>query len=229
MTNTTQHREKSPGRKRTIKPIRRRDQLFKAVTALRVVWLELARAYLPPEWLPLLDLEGAVLVNTGTVDAALRERLGDLVLKIPFASGNGSLVLGMEQQTRGVFTPARALEYQVRFLKAARKAGKDGKPVAVCTLVFFSGGMPSSQSTELFTGLNEQEKGLARAALGTIIPVELGKIPDGRLRKKGMAGILMMLLKHRRGKPILPLLESLWPDLRAFKEGEDGREFVEKV
>ncbi|MEM7495052.1 MAG: hypothetical protein AAF471_02725, partial [Myxococcota bacterium] len=39
----------------------------------------------------------------------------------------------------------------------------------------------------------------------------------------------MMLLKHRRGKPILPLLESLWPDLRAFKEGEDGREFVEKV
>ncbi|MEM7495730.1 MAG: hypothetical protein AAF471_06300, partial [Myxococcota bacterium] len=45
----------------------------------------------------------------------------------------------------------------------------------------------------------------------------------------GMAGILMMLLKHRRGKPILPLLESLWPDLRAFKEGEDGREFVEKV
>ena len=212
-----------------IRPIRKKDLLFKLVGKVRVVYLALLREFLGPKWLKVLDVDKAVLIDTVSVDGSLRERLGDLVLKIPFKSGNGDLVVGMEQQTRGEFPPERGLSYQVRFLRAARKSHPEGKVVAVCTIVLFGNKMPDSQESDIFEGLSEVEKQLARGALGSIVPAELGKIPDARLREKGPAGILMILLKHRRGSPVLPLLESLWPDLRALKQEEQGRECVEAM
>ena len=197
-----------------IQPIRKKDLLFKILGKARAVYL---------------DLKKAVLIDTVSVNANLREKLGDLVLKIPFRSGNGNLVAGLEQQTQGRFPPERALSYQVRFLRAARKADPEAKVTAVCTIVIFSNHMPSSQNSELFAGLNMEEKRMAQSALGNIIPLELAKIADGKLRRQGLAGILLLLLKHRRGEPMLPLLETLWGELRACKEEEEGRECVEAV
>ncbi|MEM7496256.1 MAG: Rpn family recombination-promoting nuclease/putative transposase, partial [Myxococcota bacterium] len=226
---TTTESGKKGADKRPITPIRKKDLLFKIVAKARAVYLALVLACLPRKWLKLLDLDKAVLIDTVSVDASLRARLGDLVLKIPFVSGNGNLALGFEQQTQGTFPPERGLGYQVRFLKAARKADPDGGVTAVCVIVIFSDKMPGSQEADIFAGLSQEEKRLARATLGTVIPVELGKIPNGQLRKKGMAGVLLRLLKHRRGEPMLPLLEPLWADLRAFKQEEQGRECVEAV
>ena len=227
---TTPQGVKKGADKRPITPIRKKDLLFKIVAKARAVYLALVCMCLPHKWLNLLVLEKAVLIDTVSVDASLRERLGDLLLKIPFRSGHGHLALGFEQHTQGTFSPERGLGYQVRFFKAARKTNTDGGVTAVCVIVIFSDKMPGSQEADVFAGLGAEEKRLARAALGTIIPVELGRIPDEQLRKKGMLGVLLRLLKHRRGEPMLPLLNTLWADLRAFKKDEkDGRECVGAV
>ncbi|MEM7402606.1 MAG: hypothetical protein AAF310_01110, partial [Myxococcota bacterium] len=52
-------------------------------------------------------------------------------------------------------------------------------------------------------------------------------IPDEQLNDGSATGILLMLLKHRRGKLILPILEKMWDNFKHLKKTPQGQEFVE--
>ena len=70
---------------------------------------------------------------------------------------------------------------------------------------------------------------MARQYLGTICPVELGKIPEEELNDGSACGVLETFLRHRRGTRMLPTLERLSPTLKRIKTEPDGPEFIEAV
>ena len=86
-----------PGGPSTIQPICKKDLLFKTLAKVRSVYLTIVYTHLPPAWIKLLDMDKAELADTVSVTARLREKLGDVVLKIPFLSNTGDLFLGVEQ------------------------------------------------------------------------------------------------------------------------------------
>ena len=135
----------------------------------------------------------------------------------------------IEQQTTGAFSPQRALTYQLRFVQAMRREKGDAYPVVVCTIVLFSNQMLETQTTDLFAGLRTEDRQMARQYLGTIFPVELGKIPEEELNDGSACGVLEILLRHRRGTQMLPTLKRLTPSLQRMKKEADGPEFIEAV
>ena len=211
------------------KPIYRRDALFKATATLPEVYQGILLKYLPKRLLTKLALKKARLINPTTVDKHLRERLADVAVEIPFASGKGTCCVGIEQQAQGPFPPQRGLEYQIRFIRAIRKEKGDNHPVAVCTIVLHSSCLPATQTTDIFAGLSVEEQQIARECLGTVYAVELGKIPDEQLNDATARGVLEILLKHSRGTCILPTLNKLWRHLQRIKKTPQGQEFVDTV
>ena len=97
----------------------------------------------------------------------------------------------------------------------------------MCTIVLKSGHSSDKQKTDLFAGLHPDDRQAAREALGMVYVVALGDIPDEQLNDGSATGILLMLLKHRRGKRILPILEKIWDNFKRLKKTSQGQEFVE--
>ena len=221
-------RSKKIGKKK-FRLLHRRDALFKAVATFPTVYMPLLIKYLPKQWLNKLDLQQAYLLNTNTVDGQLRERIADLAIAIPFLDGKATYLVLLEQQTTGSFLPQRALDYQTRFIKAIRKEKGDSHPFVVYTLVLFSNHMPDTQTTDLFTGLNNEDKKMAKQYLGAIHPVELGKIPEEELNDGSACGVLETLLRHNRGTRMVPTLERLSPTLKRIKKEPNGPEFMEAI
>lgn len=183
-------RSKKIGKKKFQLP-HRRDALFKSCRHFATwVYRRLLTKYLPKQWLKRLHLKQAYLVNTNTVDGQLRECIADLAIVIPFLDGKAICLALLEQQTTGSFLPQRALDYQTRFVKAIRKEKGNLHPVVVYTVVLFSNHVPDTQTTDLFTGFNNEDRQLAQQYLGTIHPVELGKIPQEELDDGSACGVL---------------------------------------
>ncbi|MEM7403296.1 MAG: Rpn family recombination-promoting nuclease/putative transposase [Myxococcota bacterium] len=101
-------RKKSTPSRRTaaaIKPIYRRDKLFKATSTSLNIHKEIVRRYLPKKLLSKVDVDQVRVMNSVSVDTHLRERLADLALEMPFKSGTGTCCVCIEQQTQHVPVP----------------------------------------------------------------------------------------------------------------------------
>ncbi|MEM7403420.1 MAG: Rpn family recombination-promoting nuclease/putative transposase, partial [Myxococcota bacterium] len=203
--------------------------LFKAVAKQPEVYRQIIRKYLPSKLLTKLDCEKAHLVNTSTVDGHLRERIADIAVAVPFIHGKATCLVCIEQQTQGAFSPQRALDYQTRFIKSIRQEKGESHPVVVHTIVLFSHRMPDTQATSVFDGLDPDDTALAQQSLGTICPVELGKIPQQQLCDGTMCGALELLLQHRRGTRMLPTLQQLAPYLQQIKQQPGRADCIEAI
>ncbi|MEM7402434.1 MAG: Rpn family recombination-promoting nuclease/putative transposase [Myxococcota bacterium] len=209
--------------------IYRRDALFKAVATQPQVYRQIMSKYLPSKLISKLDCAKAYLVNTSTVDGHLRERIADIAVAVPFTHRKATCLVCIEQQTKGAFLPLRALDYQARFMKSIRQEKGELHPVTVHTIVLFSHRMPDTQATGVFDGLDPDDTALAQQSLGTICPVELGKIPPQQLCDGTMCGALELLLRHRRGTQMLPTLQQLVPHLQQIKQQSGGADCVEAI
>ncbi|MEM7403525.1 MAG: Rpn family recombination-promoting nuclease/putative transposase, partial [Myxococcota bacterium] len=93
----------------TVKPIYRKDRLFKATSTSLNIHKEIMRRYLPKKLLSKVDLDQVRVMNSVSVDTHLRERLADLALEMPFKSGTGTCCVCIEQQTDRPFSADRML------------------------------------------------------------------------------------------------------------------------
>ena len=220
-------RKKSAASQTSPRPIYRRDMLFKANATLPQVYTQLLSKHLPKALLQKLNVTKACLMSAHSVDKHLRERLGDLVVQVPFAKQKGLCCVHIEQQTRSSFSAQRALEYQTRFLRAVHKEKGGAQPIVVCTIVIFSTKLADTHASDVFAGLDEDTQNIAKECLGKIYPVQLGEYSQEQLNDGSMCGVLEIMLRHRRGARMLPTLNKLWGPLSEIRQQPQGQEFVD--
>ncbi|MEM7494936.1 MAG: Rpn family recombination-promoting nuclease/putative transposase, partial [Myxococcota bacterium] len=199
------------------------DQLVKAAMQHEEVSVPFFRWALPQKIIKLVDPSQIRQARTEFVDP-YQKLVADIVFRAPLRAGNGHIVFPLEHESRAKrMMPGRVLQYSARAVMAELTQNAAELPF-VWPLVLHTGAAPYNQPTTLSALFPPQTQALSDSVLGASFQlVDLCRLADEELeRAGGMAGPLLLVMKHIHGGNIAPLVARLEPRLCHIGHSEQG-------
>jgi len=193
------------------------DKYFKVMMSDPRVSKDFLQFHLPENIKLHMGFDSLHLEKESYLDEELDLNRTDLVFSCDFKGRKGFIYILVEHQsTVDPIMPFRLLKYKIRIMDDHMNKTESNILPIVYPLVFYHGQALYNHTKDLFELFAEPD--LAREILFQPFElIDVGRIPDAKLREHVWSGVMELTLKHIFARDIIPFAKDIMRELKRFE------------
>jgi len=195
------------------------DKYFRSSMKNLRVARDFLEAHLPKAIVTEINWKSLQVKSSQHINSHFRELMTDILYQVEFGQTKNYISILVEHQsTANKFMPFRVLHYIVEIMREELEKNPRKNLPLVIPLVFYSGKSAYRHSTDIFTLFGELEPLARQFFLKPFHLIDVGRIPDEKLKQHEWASLMELTQKHAHSKDFLEVFEDLVPLVKKLDE-----------